>query len=399
MKRTNLKNYTLNTLTVLIVLFAAINLNAQKRFYFDESGNKAKSSNAVFYKDITKSGDKYKVKEYYSSNNKLKLQGSYTTSSTRDEDRHGRFSAFYENGQMEYEVRFKYGKEEGEYTSYHANGKEKAKGSFAGGKETGDWIYFHENGQISGKGKYFAGKYNGDWIWYYEDGTKKKEARYKNGVKDGNYITYHENGKTETSSNYDGDSLWGVYQTFWSNGKQSAWGKYYNNQRDSTWNWFHENGVKSCHVNYEKGEFQNGDYFNEEGKEIDRRVRSGNLVKLPKYPGGIDKFTNLVLNKMDDDDINLKGAKKARYEKLMIFTVEMDAAGKVTKAEMISPDESKPYGDPFNVIKAVRDAMQNLPELTPMRAYNRYVESSAIFIIKYDAVTKSMRISVIGLDE
>ena len=105
MKRTNLKNYTLNTLTVLIVLFAAINLNAQKRFYFDESGNKAKSSNAVFYKDITKSGDKYKVKEYYSSNNKLKLQGSYTTSSTRDEDRHGRFSAFYENGQMEYEVR------------------------------------------------------------------------------------------------------------------------------------------------------------------------------------------------------------------------------------------------------------------------------------------------------
>lgn len=136
MKRTNLKNNTLNTLTLLIVLFAAISLNAQKRFYFDESGNKAKSSDAVYYKDITKSGDKYKVKEYYSSNDKLKLQGSYTTSSIRDEDRHGRFTTFYENGQLEYEVRFKYGKEEGDYISYHANGKEKEKGIFAGGKET-----------------------------------------------------------------------------------------------------------------------------------------------------------------------------------------------------------------------------------------------------------------------
>ena len=41
---------------------------------------------------------------------------------------------------------------------------------------------------------------------------------------------------------------------------------------------------------------------------------------------------------MDSEDINLKSAKKVRYEKLMIFALEMDAEGKVTDVEMISPN-------------------------------------------------------------
>jgi len=397
MEHTNLNKRIIRSIAALILLAVTLNLSAQKRFYYDESGNKVKSSQAVSYKDITKNGEKYKVKEYYASNDKLKLQGSYLTSAVRPEDRHGRFTTFYENGSKEYEVRFKKGKEEGEYICMHDNGKEKAKGNYAGGKETGDWIYYYDNGQVKGQGKYFAGKYNGDWTWYFEDGVKKKEARYKNGVKDGAYITYHKNSQVEIQALYEGDSLWGVYQSFWSNGKKSAWGKYYNNKRDSSWLWFHENGNKSCRVNYEKGEFQNGDYYNEEGVEIDKRVRSGNLVKLPKYPGGLDKFSNLILNRLEDKEINLKAARKVRYEKTMTFSVELDATGKPTKVVMISPDEHKPYGDPFDVISAVRTAMSDLPEFTPKRAYNRYVESAAIFVVKFDAVTKNISIAVAGL--
>lgn len=391
----NMKHLLLFT----IAFFLTLNVIGQKRYYYDEAGNRVNEDEAVTYKDIKKNGDKYSVKEYYSSNDQLKLKGSYLSSDAILDERHGRFTTYHENGQLEHEVRFKNGKEDGEVITYYPDGKVKSKGEYFGGKETGEWVYYYENGQISGQGLFFGGDLNGDWTWYYEDGTPKKKARYKNGVKDGKFITYHKNGVKEIDCYYESDSFYGYYSEYWDNEKLSAFGKYFNNKRDSVWMWYHANGNPSCKAIYERGVFANGEFYNEKGDEMDKRVRSGNLVVLPKYPGGLDNFTNLVLKRIDNQDIDFKEAKKAHYNKTTIFKVELDKEGKVSLVKMLSPNEDLSYSDKFKIIETLRTAMNDLPDFAPKRAYNRYVESTVLFGIEFDAHDKTLKISVVGLED
>lgn len=387
-------------LSLLLIIFAVSTaLLAQKKSYYNESGNKVKAEEAVYYRTVSKNGSKFSIKEYYAANNQLKSKGSYTHGSGADQYRNGRFEFYYLDGQLHYKVRYKNGKPEGEYIAYHKNAKEKAKGNYFGGQESGDWVYYHENGQISAKGMYFAGEYNGDWVWYYEDGTVKRKGRYKNGKRDGDYLTFYENGKAHVKCYYEMDSLWGRYSSHWDNGNKAAEGVYYDNKKDSTWYWYHKNGNMSCRVLYERGEFNNGDYYNEDGEESPKRVREGNLVRLPKYPGGLDKMVQLVMNRMEKQEINLKQARKARYKVTTLFEVEIDEKGTVTDVKMLMPNEEKPYSDPFNVVEAFRDAILDLPDLTPMLAYNRNVETTVYFVLRFDATKKTLSISPIGLED
>ena len=382
-----------------IVLFIGLSLFAQKKYYYNEDGDRVKSNEAVYYRTVDKGKSKFRIKEYYASNNQLKSKGSYLGSSGDDEERSGRFEYYYENGQLHYKARFKDGLIVDEYIEYHKDGKVKAKGVFAGGKETGEWVYYYKNGQIQAKGYFFAGKYNADWEWFYKDGTIRKKARYKNGIKDGNYTTYFKNGKTHKKAYYDMDSFFGKYTEFWDNGNLAAEGIYYNNKKDSTWMWYHKNGNRSCRVLFERGEFNNGDYYKEDGTESDKRVRERNLVRLPKYPGGIEKMNQLVLNRLKSEEFDLKGARRAKYKTTAFFEVEINEQGEIGEVTMLKPDENKPYSDPFNVIEAFKASINDLPDLTPMLAYNRNTSTTVYFTLKFSAPDNNLRILAINMDD
>ena len=56
--------------------------------------------------------------------------------------RHGRFEAYYPNGQLSSEGSYEDGAETGLWKDYHDNGVQAAQGTFVNGKKAEDWIYW-----------------------------------------------------------------------------------------------------------------------------------------------------------------------------------------------------------------------------------------------------------------
>jgi|GEM_PF-2008478 len=385
-------------ISLIVILTIATNINAQKRYYFEADDTRCKSDEAFYYKDITKVGSKYKVKEYYAANDQLKSMGSYLTSDGDPKERDGNFEAYYDNGQKEFEVRFKRGNEEGDYISYYKNGKEKSKGKYFGGKRNGEWVIYYENGQIKGQGKYFVDEYDSDWSWFYDDGSKEKEARYKSGRKDGFLRTFHKNGKPYINAIYESDSLTGYYNEYWDNGNKAAYGKYFNNKKDSIWNWYHTNGKQSARAIFTKGVFENGIFYNEEGEEMSKRVRSEkDLIKNNQYSGGAEAIIDEI-NRALSNTIDLKAVKKYHYTAKIVFEIVVDKEGKVIKRTMLSPDENKDFKDPHKVIETVQTTVNAMDNFTPKRAYNRYVEGTIILEVKFDGYTQELALATNGLE-
>ncbi len=384
---------------ISILFICTNNVNAQKRFYFDEKYERCDAAQAYIYRDVTDNGTKYKIKEYYAANDQLKSTGSYLGKTGTDEERDGNFEFFHSNGKQKATVKFKNGKEEGDYISYFENGKLEAKGKYTGGKQNGDWETYYDNGQLKSKGRYFIGKYDSDWIWYYEDGKIEQETRYKQGIKDGFHKTYYKNGKPSLNCAYDGDSLVGYYYEWWEDGKDAAFGKYFNNKRDSIWNWFHQNGKLACKVMYTKGELDNGTFYNEEGEEMSKRVRSTkDLIKLPQYKSGNDGIWEVINDKIVAE-VNLKDVKKGKVMVKVLYEINLDKEGKVTETKMLSPNPNEPFSDPYKVIENIKTAIEGIEDYTPKRAYNRYVESTIYLSVVFDGFATKLSLTTVGLAE
>ena len=58
-------------------------------------------------------------------------------------------------------------------------------GNFIDGKEDGKWTRWYENGQIESEGNYKDGKKDGKWTWWHENGQKWSETNYKDGKQEG----------------------------------------------------------------------------------------------------------------------------------------------------------------------------------------------------------------------
>ncbi len=385
----------------LVLILASIfgfNSFGQKRYFYNAEDKKCKANEATYYRDVVKSGSKYKIKEYYAANDQLKSSGSYSGDRGTNEEREGNFEFYHKNGTKKAEIRFKNGKEEGEYIENHDNGKIAAKGQFAGGNRNGQWETYYDNGQIKSKGRYFIGVFDSDWIWYYEDGTLKQQTRYKQGKKDGFYQTFYKNGKKDEDANYDGDSLVGNYLSYWESGVLSAEGKYFKNKRDSVWVWYHANGKMSCKANFTRGDFENATFYDEEEVELDKKIRNvSNLVSLPKFEGGVDAIWELI-NTSLRENVDMKAAKKAKYQCTVMMLITIDNKGNISESIMIIPNEKELFSDPFNAISAIQKGMLNTNKYTPKKAYNRNIEHTISLYATYDALNKILSLEPFGLD-
>jgi antitoxin component YwqK of YwqJK toxin-antitoxin module len=48
--------------------------------------------------------------------------------------------------------------------------------------QEGKWTLYYENGQINAEGNYVGGKKDGVWTWYDVKGHKTDEQTYQNGA-------------------------------------------------------------------------------------------------------------------------------------------------------------------------------------------------------------------------
>ena len=86
------------------------------------------------------------------------------------DDRHGRWNTWHENGQMECEGTYEYGLRTGVIQWWYPNGQLRLKGEYQAGKPIGDWVWWHPNGQKATLGHYQGGEPNGNWVYWNEDG-------------------------------------------------------------------------------------------------------------------------------------------------------------------------------------------------------------------------------------
>ena len=87
-----------------------------------------------------------------------------------DENAGQPFTKWYENGQKESEIHFKYDKWHGKWTYWYENGQKMFETNFIDNKYDGKSTEWYENGQIEREGFHENGKAIGWWRFWLEDG-------------------------------------------------------------------------------------------------------------------------------------------------------------------------------------------------------------------------------------
>lgn len=147
--------------------------------------------------DKYQKGRKLAVKTEHYSNGTKKSEGMYlhaqyavkttddwwnakpATFTTKGQDeRHGVFTAWHENGQKQYEGEFKNDLRVGEFVYWYSNGQKRLQGAYKLGKPEGRWVWWHKNGQKATQGQYTNGEPRGPWAYWKEDGQLHQKADY-----------------------------------------------------------------------------------------------------------------------------------------------------------------------------------------------------------------------------
>lgn len=104
----------------------------------------------------------------------------------------------------------------------HKNGKLAKEGKYdSKGKETGEWKFYTPNEDLESIGQYLNGEKNGKWNNFYPNGKILKTGSYENGKRTGEWKTYHPNGQLASVETYI-------------DGKQIGKTELYNQQGEST---------------------------------------------------------------------------------------------------------------------------------------------------------------------
>jgi uncharacterized protein len=98
-----------------------------------------------------------------------------------DDEKHGSFQAWHENGQVAKRGEFRYGLPVGKVTHWFANGQKQMEGQYIDGRQHGTWTWWHENGQKAVTGEYRDGTAVNQWSWWQATGKLAQRADLSEG--------------------------------------------------------------------------------------------------------------------------------------------------------------------------------------------------------------------------
>lgn len=156
----------------------------KRREWFDSAKTKIKKEYYIHYKKKSKETIQGSYKEYFISGD-VKLEGNYL-----DNEKHGKFILFNEQGVKITEQEFKYGKLDNISKDFYPNGKVKLECSY-------------RNGTL-----------DGPMIEYFENGKPHKIINIENGIKQGESKLFYPSGKLHATLNYKDDKLNGTMSSF-----------------------------------------------------------------------------------------------------------------------------------------------------------------------------------------
>lgn len=85
---------------------------------------------------------------------------------------------YYPNGQKEIEYELKYNKRNGLFKQWYATGEEWIEENYLNDIKHGEFTIFYPNGNINYTGFYNNGKPSGKWIFFDESGSMVSEKEY-----------------------------------------------------------------------------------------------------------------------------------------------------------------------------------------------------------------------------
>ncbi len=393
-----MKTLIQKTLLLLLLLNTTVGVFAQKKAFFDLNWNKTKEDKAYYYRIITEEGSLFLVKDYFSRNNQIQMEGRYRSKKMENETREGLFTVYWSNGKKKHEGEYKNGKRDGLWTAWYFDGEKRSEGNYEKGDLQGEWSFFHRNGQLKTKPTYLDDEKHGVSVFFYDNGDKLEDANFSKGKLDGEFTNYYKGNKVKTKGKYLKDSLEGNYEHYWENGNLSFKGDYSDNKKHGLWTFYHSNGKKSCEVEYKKGKFIKATYFDEEGVKLSKKVYEEDLVKDAEFTGGSDAKYDII-RKQIQKKVDLTGAKKDKIYFVAYCVVTLDAEGNVVDRKWTSAgnteedrfvlpageDDFDEYEDPWDIKKNVNSAIDDFPKFQPCKAYNRLIPDtySVIYILNH----------------
>ncbi len=142
------------------------------------------------------------INTFYKNGNK-KVEGYILNN-----QKHGTWKYYGEDGIIEFEINYKNGKRFGKYIHYCPNGQINNINYYDSNEvHTGKSYNYFCNGQLRAVLKYKKGHYDSTQCFYYESGTPEYILNYENGKQTGCSYYFKESGDTSRIEFYDNDNL------------------------------------------------------------------------------------------------------------------------------------------------------------------------------------------------
>lgn len=259
-------------------------------------------------------------------------------------DLHGKWTFWYENGNVSAIQFFNKGIEDSTWTWWNEDGSVNKMGSFKNGMYHGKWThyypdgklsaeenyvnsrphygatYWHENGNISAKGEYNRGLRDGLWTYWYESGTKSEEGWYSLDKRTGDWQSYYENGNIALHTHYtDSATLFmnywdangvqlikngeGEYITYYDNGQIASRGKLSGGITVGVWNFWHPNGALKETGRYDNNIYRLVNAWDSDGNTM---IANGNGYYINKYENGVVASEGNYLNGLEDGEWKIR---------------------------------------------------------------------------------------------
>ncbi len=191
------------------------------------------------------------TRQTYHDSEKKNLKEVYQVKDTVRNILHGRYIAYYVNGNVESKGQFTHNETTGVWEFFYETGNLKMRGILRQSANYGLWEYFYESGQKSMEGTINGRNREGEWKMYYENGQVKEIGEYKDNKREGLWSSYFEDGVMRGEIDYTND--FGTYTEYYHSGKILGEGPRAGIKNVGRWRYFAEDGTLQS-----EGDYQNG---------------------------------------------------------------------------------------------------------------------------------------------
>lgn len=139
---------------------------------------------------------------------------------------------------------------------YYPDGTLKSEVTMRGDEKNGRSTYYFENGNKELEMYYKGNQLEGVYEKFDIEGNRLESTEYSGDKKNGKSATFYPNGKTATIAFFENDIIVGEYREYHPNGQLKVKGQYLAGLFDGDWEYYEADGIKVGYAHFDKGNGQ-----------------------------------------------------------------------------------------------------------------------------------------------